>query len=430
MKIQLPPPFRLESRYRSVYWIIGIMFLILLLSVFEKRSRLSTNPLSRINSVERLVEKGTWAHLAPGDTTPFPQSIDIIKVDGRVYSSKPPTYPLVMAGESLAMKAVTGMEFYPHRVDYLRMLLLVNQVFPYLIMLWVAFLFLRDFTENVWTINFMLLALSIGLLPFGYAPSINNHTVSAVLFFIAFYLVYRITRKGDTRWWLAIAIGLMCGYAVSIELPGGVFAAWYFFLLLRHDWKLAGIALACMILPMLPAFYVYHEISGHYKPFYLQGELYRFEGSYWKNPGGMDALKETKIAYIFHTLFGRKGLFLTTPLFLLSLIGLGNIIKGGDQKMRLEWLGIAGGILAIFYFVWTRTTNYGGECIGMRWFIPFMPLLMLMAWPVVNRLEKTFWGRVLAGFLLLLSIPWNLEALWIEAFIRGGLQIAWENLFF
>lgn len=405
------------------------MFLILLLSVFEKRSRLSTNPRSRINSVERLVEKGTWAHLAPGDTTPFPQSIDVIRVGDRVYSSKPPNYPLLMTGESLAMKAVTGMEFYPHRVDYLRMLLIVNQVLPYLLMLWVAFLFLRDHTENVWTINFMLLALSIGLLPFGYAATINNHSVSAVLFFVAFYLVYRITRKGDDQWWMAAVVGLMSGFAVSIELPGGVFAAWYFFLLLRHNWKLAGIAFVGMVLPFIPTFYVYHEISGSYKPFYLQGHLYRFEGSYWKEPSGMDALREPKLVYIFHSLLGRKGLFSTTPLFFLSLFGLRHIIKEGKPKMRMEWLGIIAGMLAIMYFIWTRSTNYGGECIGMRWFIPFMPLLMVMAWPAVDRLGQSFRGRVICGFLLLLSIPWNVEALWIEAFIRGGLQDAWEVFF-
>lgn len=417
--------WRDDRDYRSSYWIIGIMTLVLLVSVFEKRSRLSTNPRSRIITVERLVDAGTWAHITPTDTTPFEPSIDVVKVGDNIYSSKPPNYPLIMAGQSFLLKGLTGMNFYEHRVDYLRMLLILNQVLPYALMLFIAFLFMRDFTEDRWTLNFMLLALSIGLLPFGYAPSINNHTVSAVLFFISFFLVYRIIHKGQSQWWMYFLVGLLSGFAVTIELPGGVFAVWYLILLLRHDWKRTGIALAGMVLPFIPMFYVYWHISGSIKPFYLRGELYRFEGAYWHNAEGLDLLREPKHIYLFNMLLGFKGFLLMTPLFFLSLWAFGKSWLKKIGPLRLEFTGIMVGIGIIIWFILTRTRNYGGDCIGMRWFIPFMPLLMLMAFPVVEELSRKLWGRVLCAVLLLLSMPWVIEALYIEAFIRGMFQNLW-----
>jgi hypothetical protein len=386
---------------------------------------MSTNALSRVITVERLVEKQTWAHATPTDVSPFPPSIDVVKVGERIYSSKPPIYALLMAGQSMAVKAVTGMDFYPHRKDYMRILLILNQVLPYWIMLWVAFLMLRDFTRDKWTINFMLLALGIGILPFAYVPTLNNHTLSATLFFIAFYLLYRITQKGDHRFWIALLAGFLLGFGVSVELPGGVFAVVFGLLIFRHRPVLGILAFVGMVLPFLPTFYVYHEISGHYKPFYLQGELYRYEGSYWRNPQGMDALRHDRLTYIFHSMFGFRGLFLLTPLFFLVPGGVIRLMRSAHRAMRLNWIAVLTGTVAILLFVWFRTQNYGGACVGMRWFMPFMPLLLLLAWPQVEQLGKSIRGRVLCGFLLLLGLPWNLEVLLNDGFVHGTLDHHW-----
>lgn len=425
MRLRFPFSARFDPQYRISHWILAISGIIMVLGVLNKGPWMSTNALSRVISVERLVEKQTWAHSTPTDRSPFPASIDVVKVGDRIYSSKPPLYPLFMAGQAMAVKAVTGMDFYPHKKDYMRILLIVNQVLPYWILLWVAFLMLKDFTRDQWTINFMLLALGIGILPFAYVPTLNNHTLSAALFFIAFYLMYRITQKEDHRIGIALLAGVLLGYGVAVELPGGVFAVAFALVIFLHSPKLGVVTFIGIVLPLVPNFYVYHEISGHYKPFYLQGELYRFEGSYWQHPTGMDAIRHDRLTYIFHSTFGFRGLFLLTPLFLLVPGGVARLMRSTHRVMRREWIAILIGTAAILIFVWWRTQNYGGACVGMRWFMPFMPLLLLMAWPLVERLGKSVGGRVLCGFLFLLGLPWNLEVLLNDGFVHGTLDHHW-----
>jgi hypothetical protein len=421
---------QLWRRQRKVALIlITLMGLVLIASTLWKKYFLSTNPASRIITVERLVEAGTWAHITPTDTTPFEPSIDVIKVGDNIYSSKPPNYPLLMAGESFAMKALTGWEFYAHRRDYVRMLTLVNQVLPYLLFLWVAFLFLRAYTQDSWTLYFMLCALGVGSLPFAYASTINNHTVSAIALFISFYGVHGVLRGQWSGWRVHLGIGLLMGFACSVELPAGAFAATFLGLLLRKDWRMGLWTLLGLLLPLIPTLVVFKIISGTWQPFYTQGKLYRFEGSYWQKPQGLDGLHENKLLYLFHITLGHKGLFALTPLLALGVWGMVTRFLSGRQGERLLWWAVALGTAALFLFVWLRTHNYGGDCIGMRWMIPAMPFLLWMAWPVVQDLGRSWKGRAVCIALLLLGLPPVSEALIHDAFIKGPWQEAWGELF-
>lgn len=409
--------------------IIVLSGLILVASTLWKRYFLSTNPASRIITVERLIEAGTFAHITPTDTTPFEPSIDAIKVGDNLYSSKPPNYPLLMAAEAMVMKGVTGWEFYDHRRDYVRMLTLVNQVLPFVLFLWVSFLFLRESTHNSWTLYYMLLALGLGSLPFAYASTINNHTVAAVVFFMAFYLVHLILHHGEGRWWVYLVTGLLLGFGVSVELPGAAFAAAFLALLFWHNWRKALWALLGTLLPFIPTFVVFKLISGSWKPFYFQGNLYRYEGSYWKNPQGFDLLHEPKHIYLFHILVGYKGIFAMTPVLLLGVWGAVRHFLRGPVMKRLPWWAVMAAIFAVFLFVWLRTYNYGGDCIGLRWMIVTMPFLTFMAWPIVESLGRSWYGRAFCIGLLLLGLPPVSEALIHDAFIKGPWQEAWGAFF-
>jgi hypothetical protein len=183
------------------------------------------------------------------------------------------------------------------------------------------------------------------------------------------------------------------------------------------------------LLPLVPMMIVFKIISGTWQPFYLQGSLYRFEGSYWQRPEGLDTLRENKLVYLFHMTLGRRGLFVLTPLLALGLLGLVTHFLNGRQGDRLLWWAAAFGAFGIFLFVWLRTYNYGGDCIGMRWMIPTMPFLLWMAWPVVQQLGRHWIGRVACIALLLIGLPSVVEALVHDAFIKGPWQEAWGELF-
>jgi hypothetical protein len=400
--------------------VILVLGIVLCVSTFWKKGRLGDNSRSRIITVERLVERNTWAHIAPGDTTPFPPSIDAIKIGDRIYSSKPPNYPLLMAGEAKVVKAVTGWEFYPHRKDYNRILVILNQVIPYLLMLWVAMLFLSEFTQDSWTQHFMLLAMSLGLIAYGYAPEINNHSPAAALLFIASYLVYRIWVRKETRWWAIGGTGLLIGMMVSMELPALAMGLLMIGLLLWRNWRTGLLAGAMMLLPFIPTLLVYHAISGEWKPFYMQGKLYRFEGSYWNKPRDSDTLLEPQALYFVKTLFGPKGLFVVTPLLLLPIAGVVQRLRNRLPAWLPMMSVLAIGIGIIIAYIGLRTHNYGGDCIGMRWHIVFMPLLMFMGWPMVQRLGTSRVGRAVAIILLAGSAVHNGVALYLDCFIDIG----------
>lgn len=417
------------SLRRNGIIIITLLGVLLLVMTFLKMSRLTPNPRSRIITVERLVDSGTWSHMNATDTTTFRLSNDMVKVGDRYYSSKPPLYPLLMAGEAILVNKLTGAGFHDHKVDYLRILVILNQVLPYLLMLWCLWVFLLRHVEQEWTAYYMLLALSLGMLSFGYAVTINNHTPSAILYVLIFLLWEQIGHRGKDEWWRYLLIGLASGFAFAIELPSGGIAAWFLLLCLARNWKKGLMAGFIAMVPVLVSLVIYHYLSGVWKPFYLQSELYRFEGSYWQNPQGLDAIHPDKGTYIFNMFIGFRGLFSMTPILLLGVVSYFRYILGRGVFFKKEFTGIMVGIGLLILFIVFRTWNYGGNCIGMRWFICFMPLLMLMAIPLIDSWSKKIWGKVAMAVMLLWSIPWNLEALYEEAYVTGLFERIWGSLF-
>lgn len=106
--------------YRTESLIIALAFTVSVFFTFENRHYGGDLMMSRLITVERLVDAGTWAHSSPTDSTPFALSIDRIKIGDSFYSSKPPLYPLIMAGEVYLIKKITGMAFYLHKKTYIR----------------------------------------------------------------------------------------------------------------------------------------------------------------------------------------------------------------------------------------------------------------------------------------------------------------------
>jgi hypothetical protein len=412
----------LWNNHRSGMWIIIITTLVLIAFTYS-RTRLTTNTRSRIITVERIVEKGTMAHATPTDTTPFQLSIDAIKIGDKIYSSKPAIYPFIMAGESIVIKKAGGGEFYKSQKSYIRILTLLNQVLPYAVMLIMVLIFTTHYYSDKWTVNFMLLAMSIGSLAFGYAVTINNHTVAAILFFFSFYYTWRILYLNKTRISNFILLGLFAGLGFTMELPGLILMLIFLFLVfLKYPKKaLTGISMAAV--PIMVFLITNYLLTGSIVPIYMQNDLYNYENSYWINEISFDALNESKWLYLFHILIGDHGLFSITPVLILGLIGLIQSIRNKTPEYWKMMTWLAGGMFVIFLFVLTRTHNYGGYSIGLRWFIVFMPLLMIAGLPFVHQLGKSLKGKVIAIGLLVLSLPFVIQALYWDGFIRSFIDV-------
>ena len=110
--------------------------------------------------------------------------------------------------------------------------------------------------------------------------------------------------------------------------------------------------------------YTTYLSTGGLVPYYLysNSDYYRYEGSYWLHPTGIDAANEPKWLYLFHLLLGHHGMLSLTPVFLISLTGM----LHGWRRDWLQRMGLFLSLLMIgFYTVWT--SNYGGACQGPRW---------------------------------------------------------------
>jgi hypothetical protein len=246
-------------------------------------------------------------------------------------------------------------------------------------------------------------ALCFGSIGSGYATTLNNHTPAAFLSLAAFYYAYRARHGIDatrTHWLLC---GLLAGALPTIDLPSAALSAALFVYLLRFD---ARRTLRWFLPATLP-FLVWHLatswiVTGSLVPIYLRGELYQYEGSYWSNPRGLEAAPEPKWVYAFHVLLGHHGLFSMTPLFVLGLLGLAGVLR---RRGRLwgEAVVVAASSAALLAFYILRTHNYGGLCIGVRWFVSYMPLLFLFFGIWLSRRTLTPRLLLLAGVLFLVS---------------------------
>ena len=328
-----------------------------------------------------------------------------------------------MAIQAWLLKKITGKSFYEGRKTAIRMLTLLNQVLPYLVMLLLALVMARQYFDDPWTINYFMLSLTIGSLVFGYAVTINNHTFAAILIFIAFFCTWVIWIKSQTSIWWFIILGFCGGLGAANDFPGLSFLGLFLLVVFLKNPLKGTVAGLFALLPIAVTLYAYFRLTGSAVPIYLRAELYQFEGSYWLNPEAHDILNESKLTYLFHITFGHHGLFSTTPVLLLGGIGIFDTLKKRSQDYwKLIALSLIG-MIAVFLFVLFRTKNYGGYTIGMRWFILFMPILMFAGLTIIHKAGKTIRGKVIALLLLILSIPLVLQALIWEGFIQSYLEL-------
>ena len=413
---------------RLPFYLIAGATVILIIFTFT-RTRLTTNPRSRIITVQRVLDKGTFAHKTPTDSAAYPLSKDMVKLGDNYYSSKPPIYPLIMIAEMWVPVKLSGDEFKAHDRTWIRILTLINQVFPFGLMLIVALAWLGQQVRDRWTLSFMMIALSFGSLVFAYAVTLNNHTPAAICYVLAFWWVWRIREGGDLRWKTFIALGLACGIGAMLDLTAAFVGLVLMGAALLKDPKRTTLAGLAAFIPVLITMICFFNLSGSVLPFYLQPETYHFDGSWWDQKTGIDALQEPKWQYLFNVLFTHHGLFSLSPLL---LTGAATIIiprfrrKLSDQK--LVW-ALLGGMAIVIGVIVYKTGNYGGYCVGMRWFIAFMPLLMLMGWPLVSELGSKPWGRIVLLILLIWSVAIIWEPIYYEAFIQSWFEKLWYSWF-
>jgi hypothetical protein len=406
----------------------------------EPMPTLGANDRSRWDTVRALVDQGTYVigHHEIDEKTGKPKDLGIVSEDGwgtidkvlkpgtsDLYSSKPPFLPTLLAGEYWLLKTSFGWSITVDRYLVVRTLLLSFNALPFLIYLWLLGRLLDRFGITDWGRMFLMATACFGTLITPFLVSLNNHTLAACLALFAVYLTLLKSPGSLSRGNLhAAAAGLFSSFAACIELPAaslvaGLFLVW----VMRQFWP----AVLCFVLAALipvAGFLLTNKLAiDQYLPAYGEfgGEWYEYEGSYWKvDPAkpkqGIDwaSEKEGRADYAFHLMLGHHGLFSLSPVFILSLGGMGFALIGFVQATRLyaglTWVALLTLVITLvvlafyIFYVPDRSRNYGGWACGARWLLWLTPLLILSAVPAVDWLGTRRWGRGLGYMLLAFSV--------------------------
>jgi len=148
--------------------------------------------------------------------------------------------------------------------------------------------------------------------------------------------------------------------------------------------------------------------------------------SYWSRISARSAIDRGEAdagKYALHVLVGHHGIFLLTPMWLLSVAGV-VLLWRGEAKLRAlaVLISVTSVVCLVFYLARpAEDRNYGGGTSGFRWMLWFAPMWLVAMLPAADRLLRSRRGACLGLVLLGLSIfsasypiwnPWRHPWVW------------------
>jgi hypothetical protein len=400
----------------------------------------STNDQSRWSTIRALVETGSYSIGHREETTDGKyRDMGIIALPGwhtfdvvmhpatrRFYSSKPTLLPTVLAAEYWILRNALGLNLRRNRLAVSRTILFTINLLPFAIYLLLFARIVERLGTTEWGRLFVFTTAAFGTFVSGFLVSLNNHTVAAMGTFFALYHCIRIHLHDDRRSRTFLLAGLFAGWTMCNELPAAAFAAGLMFWLMRlAPRETLRYAFPAMLLPVVAYLSTQYLAVGTVLPTYAHEDWYRFAGSYWRNPDGLDRADEPKLLYALNLLIGHTGILSLTPVLVLGWIGMvrttGHQGAGKESTVLsvVSRLTLALTVVTFAFYVF-RTNSYGGITAGARWFFWLVPLWLMTMLPEVDRWALDRRRRMIAGLLLALSIATANHALtnpWQESLL-------------
>jgi hypothetical protein len=425
----------------------------------ERRQRpfLSGNDRSRWLAIRALVDHGTFAIDGIIDRNLW-NTIDMVKHRGRdgqmhLYSSKPPLLIVLLAGEYWVIEKTTGWTLADNPYEVGRLMLLINQLLPLLLLMAIVAHMAERFGRTDWGRIFVVAAAAFATFLSTFVVVLNNHVIAAVSAAVALYAFVRIWFDGDIRIrWYALA-GFASAFTAADELPALSLLALLAAALLLRNWRACLLGFVPAAGVVVAAFFVTNYIAhDSLRPPYMHRDkenpqddwyhyTYTLEGkerqSYWNDPQGIDRGEPSVAAYALHTLIGHHGIFSLTPVWILSAWGLVLWLSRGTSGEKQLAAGILLlSVVCLAFYIGLRPQqdrNYGGMTSGFRWVFWFAPLWLTAMIPAVDRLAHLHWGKAAALVLLMFSVlsasypTWNP---WVQPWIFNWMQsTGWQPAF-
>ncbi|MDR1958995.1 MAG: hypothetical protein LBQ54_08125 [Planctomycetaceae bacterium] len=344
---------------------------------------------------------------------------------GYLYSSKPPLLPTVMAVPYWVIYKTTGKTFDTDLFFVTRLMLVICHLIPLVVGWFLTAAMIERFGKTDWGRLFAVAVTCFGTFLSTFVVTLNNHLPAVFCIIAAMYAGTRIWFDGDTRKrWFALS-AFSATFAMACELPTALFLAFLgLALLIKHPkpTMIAGVP-ACLL--VLAGFFGTNFIA-HQTPFpaYSQQSWYFYHydkygkdfDSYWMNRQGIDEGEPSRAAYAFHCTLGHHGILSLTPVWWLSVIGLGGwLLQKNDRKFRGPALMMIAMTLICFLFYMgmeQANRNYGGMTSGLRWMFWLIPFWTLALLPAADSFSRTRFFRGIALVLLFFSVMSVAYPLW------------------
>jgi hypothetical protein len=349
------------------------------------------------------------------------------------FATKPPLLTLFAAGQYWVLHRYLHKNIDEDKWEVVVPILLVTNVLPLVLALWLFALLLDAYGTTDWGRLFAFAVACFGTFLPTFSITLNNHVPAACCVMFATYALIGPRRgkseppyyvegpliDGTSSPFRMILAGLFAGLAACMDLPAAAFAAAVGLVVLLRSPRGLFLFVLAALLPIAAQTVVNYRATGSWEPVYAKfgGPWYEFEGSHWSKrhqtprPEGIDFIDEPKPVYAFNFLVGHHGLFSLTPVWVLAVFGMIlplRVTAGASLLHRLTPLVLA---VVLGFYIW-RTNNYGGWSSGPRWLFWLTPLLLLALIPAADKLSASRVSRGV-GYLCLgasafsAAFPWN-----------------------
>lgn len=343
------------------------------------------------------------------------KSVDYVKhpQTDEFYSTKPPLFTVIVAGEYWLLNKALGWSFKDSRDRWpiVCTILITFNVIPFIIVLVLLANLLEEYGRSDWGRLFVFACACFGTFLTTFAVTLNNHTPAACCAMLA---IYPLLNGRSIDWsrpftpFEMLISGLFAGLAACFDLPAAVLPALIgLTILLRGGRGLIWFILAAAI-PVAALAYINHATFDSVVPVYSKKETewYKYEGSHWsKTEGkGIDFANEPKEVYALHMTVGHHGVFSLTPIWLLALAGMiGGVSAGSGSRRAMSAIALVATVIVVSFYI-GKTNNYEGWTSGPRWQFWLIPLFLLAMLPFADGIGQSRGGRTFAYLLLAVSV--------------------------
>lgn len=382
--------------------LIFVAVLLHAAALMNARPLQSANDRSRWCTVWSLVERQTF-QIDEIRQEPGWDSIDIIYDGGHFYSTKPPLLSVVVAAVTWSVQRVTGWKLLEQTQWVTGTVLLIVNIIPFALSLFVLSRLLKRVSSSAWTRLFVLASGAFGTLATPFLMTLNNHTVAIVGVMFSLYALELILSEESPAAGTFALCGLASGWACANELPAAALGVATFVLALRRSIRQTACwYVPAAIVPIAAFLATNYLATGSLKPTYASygSAKYNFviDGvpSYWMDPDGVDRNVDSPPIYFLHSMVGHHGIFSLTPVYVLVLGAwiFSGAIRNGPLRILVRLGALMTTLVVAFYMTRFENYNYGGVSCGLRWALWLIPFWLISLAPICDLASRSAPGRL------------------------------------